>query len=372
MIIATSKFNNPYIPEFKGIEKLEGKMLHSSQYRNAEAFKNKIVAVVGGSLSGTSIAEELAKITQVYHFIRKPRWIIGRYRSSDPKNNGPLLPRDLLKTYASSLTKLSPEEEYEFMLQHCAEQNEIPEWCMKPDSPIGFVVADDYLSLLRSGNLQPIRGNIDYFSESKLILEDERSFNFDVIIFCTGYFRDLTFLPENLRLRSALYEDTFPPGTENIAFIGMYPEARGAVFPLIELQAKLACAVFSNRYQLPSTETMLAEIASMPSSRNEVAFTSSLATRLGVIPELKSLSPDLCHILVNGAYTPARFLLNTQPELAITTIKETEYYRRKLLHSKDKIPSLSSLCFFKLQSLQIEKATQDDNRPGGSKVIGAL
>ena len=296
------------------------------------------------------------------HLIRKPRWIFKRYRSCDPQNDGPLLPRDLLKSYSNSQKKFSSEEQYEFMLLHCAEQNKIPEWCMKPDSPVGFVVADDYVDLVKKGNINPVLGNIDSFTESSVILDDGRSLAFDNVILCTGYDRNLSFLPENLRLKSPLYEDTFPTNSDNIAFIGMYPGARGAVFPLVELQAKLACAVARNEYQLPPPETMQQEITSTPSTRDEVVFSNSLATKLGISPNLNAYDPGFCHVLNDGAYTPARFQLegkNAQPTMAKKIIEETEYYRRKLLQSKDKIPSLAKMCLFKLKNPVKEKATQE-------------
>lgn len=355
VIVATNKFTNPYIPECPGLDKIKGKMLHSSKYRSADAFANKKILVVGGSLSGTAIAEEVAKKAFVTHLLRKERWIIQRYRSSDPLNKGPFLPRDLLKTYASAQKILSREEQYHFMMRHCAEQNEFPEWRMSPDSPSGFVVADEYIHWLRLGKIKPIRGDIKCFTKSKVILHNEKHLNFDFVIFCTGYQRKLDFLPEPLRATTPLYEDTFPLGTQGIAFVGMYPGTRGAVFPLVELQASLACKVFSDQYRLPSVEVMLEEMAKTPAHRDEIQFSTAIAKKLGILPNLDSLNPGLRHMLLNGAYTPARFRLtgsHSNPAMAIKMIEETECYRRQLLDSKEKIPSLASLCIFQFQKPQ--------------------
>lgn len=339
VLICTSKFSHPFIPPFQGLEKLKDNWLHSAKYRGPEPFNDKKVLVVGGSLSGTSIAEELAKITSVTHLIRKERWMIKRYRSSDPKNNGPLLPRDLLKSYASAQEVLSNEEHYQRMLEHCAEQNECPEWRMHPHSPVDFVIAEEYLHWVRIGKLKPVRGHIKHFNKTSLMLETGERLDFDVVIFCTGYQRNLSFLPDALRLKSPLYEDTFPTDFKGIAFIGMYPGARGAVFPLAELQAELACAVFSGRYTLPSTEQMLKEIAETPTHRDEVQFTLSLAERLGIAPNPDSFPPGIRRLLIHGAYTPARFRLtgkHSNPAMALDLIKETACHRRQLLRSKNK------------------------------------
>ncbi|HHF7347401.1 TPA: flavin-containing monooxygenase [Legionella feeleii] len=339
VLICTSKFSHPFIPPFQGLETLKDNMLHSAKYRGPETFKDKTVLVVGGSLSGTSIAEELAKMTSVIHLIRKERWMVKRYRSCDPQNNGPLLPRDLLKSYADAQEVLSNEEQYQRMLEHCAEQNECPEWRMYPHSPVDFVIADEYLHWVRSGKLKPVRGDIKQFNKTSVILQNGDRLDFDCVIFCTGYQRNLSFLPDALRLQSPLFEDTFPTDFKGIAFIGMYPGARGAVFPLAELQAELACAVFSGRYTLPSTGQMLKEIAETPTNRDEVQFTISLAERLGIAPNPDSFPPGIRRLLIDGAYTPARFRLtgtHSNPAMALDLMKETERHRRQLLRSKNK------------------------------------
>ena len=43
VIIASSKFNNPYIPVFQGLEKIAHKMLHSAHYKSAHDFSAKTV-----------------------------------------------------------------------------------------------------------------------------------------------------------------------------------------------------------------------------------------------------------------------------------------------------------------------------------------
>ena len=58
VMVTGSRFNNPHIPEFKGLDNLKGKMLHSAKYRGVDAFK---------------------RLTQWYRYCRG----IGKNNSSD-------------------------------------------------------------------------------------------------------------------------------------------------------------------------------------------------------------------------------------------------------------------------------------------------
>lgn len=355
VIVATGKYSKPHIPAFNGLNKIKDKYIHSALFRNSTSYLNKKVLIVGGSLSGTAIAEEIASIAEVTHLLRKERWIVKRYRSSDPKNNGPLLPRDLLKSEALSVVAQTPEEQYQHMQEHCKEQNEFLEWQMLPESPVGFVVADEYLSNVRSQKITPVRGEIDYFTENTAILRDGKCLNFDLVIFCTGYEQDLSFIPVELgsQVQSCLlYEDIFPTTVENIAFIGMYKNARGAVFPIVQLQAELACRIFSGRLDLADKDTIKDEISNTSHERNEINYLNALAEKLGVLPDYSALNLGEKHMIYDGAFTPARFLLNgphSNKDLALKLIEQTETYRRELLQSNKKVPSLANLCKQKIK-----------------------
>ncbi len=371
LIIATSRFSKPYTPPFKGLEKIKVNHIHSSKYKSPNEFTDKKTLLVGGSLSSVSLAEDLIKKTEVIHLIRKPRWIVKRFRSSDPQNNGALLPRDLSKTFISSQKKLTADEQYQFMLQHCAEQNEYPEWRMLPSSPLGFAVADEYFDGVRKQKIKPVQGEVDHFLEESVVLTDGRTIEFDAVIFCTGYQRDLPFLPPALRLESAitLYEDIFHCDAANIAYIGMYPNARGAAFPVLELQTRYACGVISERLKLPASDKLHEAIANTPKERDEIQYMTALAEKLGVMPDMNSTNLNLRHLLLYGAFTPERFRqtgVHNNADAALKAMEEKEAYRLKLLNAKSTVPSLAYLCFFKHQ--ESKKIIVDNNKLEGLQI----
>lgn len=72
VIAATGAFSYPNIPAIDGSERFKGRIIHSSEYKNVEEFKNQRVIVVGGGNSAIQIAYELAKVSNVTIASRKP------------------------------------------------------------------------------------------------------------------------------------------------------------------------------------------------------------------------------------------------------------------------------------------------------------
>lgn len=362
VIVASSKFAHPFIPQFKGLETVRHKMSHSADYQDSKPFVGKKVLVVGNSFSGTAIAEELAPVAALtIHHFRQEHWCVKRYRSADLNQQGPWLPRDLLKTYTNSQTPKSPEEEVKFLQKHCQEQQDFAEWQMTNASPMKFTIVEDYFKRCREEKIIFAKGEIDHFTEKGVKLTHGPFHEFDHVIFCTGYQRRLPFLPEHLRHLPNPYEDTLL--SPNLAVIGMYEGARGAVFPIVDLQARLACGVFSGRCPLPSEETLFKEIKETPTKRDEIEFLNSLAKKIGILPDIKAYDSGFRHTLLDGAHTPQRFNLTgpgSNPEGAKKAIEATEFYRRELLDSQEKVPRLAKLCLFKINSSAIKKEKQDE------------
>jgi Pyridine nucleotide-disulphide oxidoreductase len=61
VVVATGYENDPYIPEWEGRERFEGRLLHSGEYSNAEPFRGQQVLVVGPGCSGMEIAYDLVE-----------------------------------------------------------------------------------------------------------------------------------------------------------------------------------------------------------------------------------------------------------------------------------------------------------------------
>lgn len=61
LVIATGHFSKPNLPEFPGFASFQGTIIHAHDFRNASAFKDQRVLVVGSSFSAEDIALQLMK-----------------------------------------------------------------------------------------------------------------------------------------------------------------------------------------------------------------------------------------------------------------------------------------------------------------------
>lgn len=65
VIICIGNYSTPAIPRFQGIEKFEGKTVHSHDYRKVDPYLNKSVLIVGAGFSGIDIAKALAPLAKM-------------------------------------------------------------------------------------------------------------------------------------------------------------------------------------------------------------------------------------------------------------------------------------------------------------------
>lgn len=119
------------------------------------------------------------------------------------------------------------------------------------------------------------RGSVVYkgvrsCKEKRVIFEDEDSAEFDVMILCTGFRPDFSFLEENFSELSKqvledfriLFKNMIHPEVEGIIFGGFVRPNFGSVIPMIELQARYIALILSGKLHRPIKE-QLVEVAQM-------------------------------------------------------------------------------------------------------------
>ena len=89
VIIATGHFSVPNVPDFPGLKKFPGRVMHSHNFRDAREFKGKRVLLVGASYSAEDLALQLLKYAEGANIITcyrtKPmgfKWPPKRHRAS--------------------------------------------------------------------------------------------------------------------------------------------------------------------------------------------------------------------------------------------------------------------------------------------------
>ena len=319
IIIASGIFSKPFIPKIKGINKYKGTILHSKDYKLPESFANQRIVVVGGSFSGIEIAADLYQhAKQVINIVHRPIYILERYVGI----NSCKLPLDLLfyKRPTQNTSNKPPfiQEKNlrtnQFLNKLCVKQNQISQ-LRTPSSmstnPAYVAISDDYLHGVEKEKIIMKLGSIAYLDSKGVVLKDGQRQDTDVIIFCTGYQLDLSFL--NKKLQKALYYDpkdklqpillhklTFNHQLTNMAFVGVY---RGPYFGIMELQARWANMVFTNKLNTPDQNDMVQSLASEKNIKYQtprpqfphgdyVNLAEDLAKEIGVLPSLSEIEKN--------------------------------------------------------------------------------
>ena len=72
IINGTGTWETPYIPEYPGAERFEGRQLHTRDYRGADEFAGKHVIIVGGGISAIQLLDEISRVTTTTWVTRRP------------------------------------------------------------------------------------------------------------------------------------------------------------------------------------------------------------------------------------------------------------------------------------------------------------
>ncbi|KAJ3099115.1 hypothetical protein HDU96_010819 [Phlyctochytrium bullatum] len=318
VIVATGHHWKPRLPEFEGMEKFKGGMMHSHSYRVPYPFKDSRVLIVGVGNSGMDLAAELSyHAKQVMLSTRSGTWVLPRFTLFG-------LPTDHLSSRAASAL---PRPIYNFAVETIMrlQNGNLEKFGLKPGHNLldaHPTINSEVLDRIGAGKII-VRPNISKFlSASKVEFEDGMTEDVDHVIYCTGYRIEHPFLDSKAILgqdpeasskassgdpatvttnRVRLYKNVFPLNHRNIAFVGLV-QPTGAIMPVAEMQARWVARVFAEEGPgLPSTEEMtaavekaLADTTFISRDRHTiqvdyVSYMDELAECLGCKPDLWKL-----------------------------------------------------------------------------------
>ncbi|KAJ4419280.1 hypothetical protein N0V82_005083 [Gnomoniopsis sp. IMI 355080] len=283
VFVCVGHLSKPSIPEVQGRDEYKGQFLHSHYYRRPGPFDRKKVAIIGFGSSAVDIACELAAGADEVHVIsRRGGWVLPRYVLGKPTEAWdnratqvwvPVSTAQWLQTKLLQVVEGKPPQ----VMQ--------PKHKLLEQSP---TIRGDFTEKVRTGKIIIHRGSIERFAEDGLVLsstiddaekqsslqknkkgeeeEEKNHLQADVVISCTGYDQfDQAFLPSDVTRgpdtpahRVDLYKLMVSPRHANLFLMG-HAETVGALAPVVDAQARWACAVLQGRIQLPSPDKMLAE-----------------------------------------------------------------------------------------------------------------
>ncbi len=191
VIVATGMNHTPVIPPFDGLTSFEGKVLHSSQYKNGETFAGKKVLVVGfgnsaceqaiclhehgayPSLSVRSAVNVLPK--EIFGF---PVLEIGKLTSVLPARVADKITAPVIKMLVGDITKLGLKKSKYGPREQIEKQKRIP------------LLDIGTIKLIKEGHIK-VYGDIVRIEGNTIFFDDNRHQDFDAIILATGYNNNL-------------------------------------------------------------------------------------------------------------------------------------------------------------------------------------
>lgn len=233
-----------------------GTYIHSHDFKNNHGFEKKRVLVIGGGNSACDCAVECSRVAaNVVISMRRPQYIVPKFFMGKPTDTFNDKMRWLPEAATERLRKLSLK----------IQVGNYEDYGLKnPDFPVTYdhpTVNSELLYMLRHGKVKAAVG-ISKVEDKTVTFEDGRQEEFDIIIAATGYkiatpFFDPEFLDYSEADRLELYLRMFHPDHKNLIFIGLV-QPQGAIWPLSDIQSRLAANYIAGRWKWPENIKALA------------------------------------------------------------------------------------------------------------------
>jgi len=242
VVLATGRHDRPVIPDWPGLDRYRGRLLHSHDYRSGAEFRGRDVLVVGLGNSGAEIAAELAQdgARRVSVAVRTPPPITRRDVLGIPIQLlgilGSFLPASVGDRLGSVLRRLGTGNLSRYGLGPA-------EW--GPFSARRPPVIDvGFLGELRSGRIE-ILPALERLTADAVVFVGGREERFDAVIAATGF---RSCVPELLGLPAPDDEHPsrnglpthLPPG---VHVVGFRESVRGVLFETRRDSLRLAGAI---------------------------------------------------------------------------------------------------------------------------------
>ena len=191
VVVATGIAGAPYRPSWPGMDIYSGAVVHSSNYRNPEAFSGQRVLVIGFGNSGGEIALDLANGgVDVALAVRSPVQIIPRDLLGFPILSWAILyrrlPARLVDFINAPVLRLAVGDFEKLGLGRAAKG---PRQMIEEDGRVPLIDIGT-LAKIRDGAIK-VRGGVDRFTADGVVFADGANEKFGAVILATGFRPDL-------------------------------------------------------------------------------------------------------------------------------------------------------------------------------------
>ncbi len=280
VVICNGVFSTTQIPDIEGMEKFSGQIRHSSKSMDPTVADAEKVITVGAGKSALDCAASTALNNKSSTLVfRKAHWMAPRFLPGGARSDLRMVSRfaELFFNYPNR-TKfeelLHGPGKFLVNLWWAVQNAVIPKAAkmapiMIPEHkmPTGFESIgqiDDFYDLLNEDRITAKRGSIQKFTEKGVELDNGEQLDADLVVFATGWQRDLSFIEESLRNqifksgRFHLFRRILPPEQQNLAFVGYFPTLSCPISS--EIAAYWTAQCFSKAMPTPSVAEMENEI----------------------------------------------------------------------------------------------------------------
>lgn len=211
VVMSTGHNDVPQMPDLPGAETFAGEIVHSARFRDAERWTGKRVVVIGASVSGHDVAQELwevgADVTMVQrsgiYIIDQPTiaqmfyspYSSGDHRVADLDLKGATLPFNAYPAMGPGFTAAAAEIDKELHRSLEAAGFELG-WGPDGQGLFGLVFRENRFSyyfnvgasqLVADGSIGIHKGSPVSFSPTGIQFDDGTELPADLVIFATGY-----------------------------------------------------------------------------------------------------------------------------------------------------------------------------------------
>lgn len=200
VVVATGYNHTPFTPDWSGVDSFDGRIIHSSEYRNPDQLDGGTVLVVGTGNSGAEIAADLAEAGRTVLLAARttpnivPRAVAGVPNQFLVLSISPL-PRAARDVISGVVQRLVIGDLGRFGIGRAPRGivTQLERDDVVPTIDVGLIAA------LRAGTVSVV-ASIDRFVDGAVRLSDGRTIAPDTIVAATGYRRGLESLVGGLNV----------------------------------------------------------------------------------------------------------------------------------------------------------------------------